>query len=78
MWAEEAFSLWTSMWLNLYEFDTPSFDLIETIRDTFFLVAIIDNDYIRGDGNGGGEGGNGGSGSLWDALLAVGGVQGEE
>lgn len=78
VWAEEAFSLWTSMWLNLYDFDTPSFDLIETIRDTFFLVAIIDNDYIRGDGSGGSGGGNGGSGSLWDALLAVGGVQGEE
>ena len=76
VWAEEAFSLWTSMWLNLYDFDTPSFDLIETIRDTFFLVAIIDNDYIRGDGNGGG--GDGGNGSLWDALLAVGGVQGKE
>ena len=79
VWAEEAFSLWTSMWLNLYDFDTPSFDLIEIIRDTFFLVAIIDNDYIRGDGtgNGGGSGG-GGNGSLWDALLAVGGVQGED
>jgi len=79
VWAEEAFSLWTSMWLNLYDFDTPSFDLIETIRDTFFLVAIIDNDYIRGDNTGGG-GASGGSGSLWDALLAVGGVglQGDE
>ena len=67
------------MWLNLYDFDTPSFDLIETIRDTFFLVAIIDNEYIQGDGTGnGGGGGGGGNGSLWDALLAVGGVQGED
>mmetsp|Transcript_16522 Transcript_16522/g.47426 ORF Transcript_16522/g.47426 Transcript_16522/m.47426 type:complete len:721 (+) Transcript_16522:150-2312(+) len=79
VWAEEAFSLWTSMWLNLYDFDTPSFDLIETIRDTFFLVAIIDNDYIRGGNNGvtnDGGGGDGGNGSLWEALLAVGGVEG--
>ena len=80
VWAEEAFSLWTSMWLNLYDFDTPSFDLIETIRDTFFLVAIIDNDYIRGGNtsNGianGGGGSDGGNGSLWDSLLAVGGVE---
>ena len=51
--------------------------LIETIRDKFFLVAIIDNDFIRGDGGGGG-GGDGANGSLWDALLAVGGVQAEE
>ena len=66
------------MWLNLYDFDTPSFDLIETIRDTFFLVAIIDNDYIRGGNNesaNGGDGSDGGNGSLWDSLLAVGGVE---
>ena len=45
VWAEEAFSLWTSMWLNLYDIDTESYNLIESIRDTFFLVAIIDNDF---------------------------------
>jgi methylenetetrahydrofolate reductase (NADPH) len=45
VWADEAFSLWTSMWLNLYEMDSESYDLIETIRDTFYLVAIIDNDF---------------------------------
>ena len=70
VWAEEAFSLWTSLWLNLYDFDTPSFELIETIRDTYFLVAIIDNDYMASSNGGGGDGG----GSLWNALLAVGGV----
>jgi len=44
-WSEEAFSLWTTLWLKLYDFDTPSYELIETIRDTFFLCAIIDNDF---------------------------------
>lgn len=34
------------MWLNLYEMDSPSYELIEEIRDTYYLVAIIDNDYI--------------------------------
>ena len=51
-WSEEAFSLWTSFWLNLYDFDTPSYELIETIRDTYYLCAIIDNDYVSaGEGN---------------------------
>lgn len=63
VWAEEAFSLWTTMWLNLYEPDSNSYQLIEDIRDTYFLVAIIDNDFIN-DQNGG---------NLWNALLKVGG-----
>lgn len=48
VWAEEAFSLWTTLWSNLYDLDSPSFDLIESIRDQYYLVAIIDNDYISG------------------------------
>ena len=36
------------MWLNLYEYDSASYKLIETIRDTYFLVAIIDNDFSVG------------------------------
>merc|ERR1740124_2028107 len=53
VWAEEAFSLWTSMWLNLYEMDSKSYELIETIRDTYYPVAIIDNDFTAAseDGN---------------------------
>jgi hypothetical protein len=38
--------LWSSMWLNLYDFGTESYELLEEIRDTYFLVAIIDNDYV--------------------------------
>ena len=47
------------MWLNLYEPDSPSYELIENIRDTYYLVAIIDNDYI---------GSKEGS-SLWKKML---------
>ncbi len=47
------------MWLNLYEMDSPSYELVEEIRDTYFLVAIIDNDYINStDGS-----------SLWKKML---------
>jgi hypothetical protein len=49
------------MWLNLYDFDSESYELIEEIRDSYFLVAIIDNDYVSA---------NGGS-ALWDAMLKV-------
>ena len=52
VWAEEAFSLWSSMWLNLYDYESDSYELIETIRDTYYLVAIIDNDFISGDKDG--------------------------
>lgn len=48
------------MWLNLYEMDTPSYDLIEDIRDTYYLVAIIDNDYIGSKNEGS---------SLWKKML---------
>lgn len=51
VWAEEAFSLWTSMWSSLYDIDSDSFDLVETIRDTFYLVAIVDNDFTNPDGS---------------------------
>jgi len=62
VWAEEAFSLWTTMWLDLYEMDSKSYELIETVRDTYFLVAIIDNNFTS----------TGNTGSLWEALLEVG------
>lgn len=62
VWSEEAFSLWTSLWLNLYDFDTPSYELVESIRDTYYLCAIIDNDYISGS-----EKAEGGS-TIWDAM----------
>ncbi|GKY98171.1 hypothetical protein MPSEU_000774900 [Mayamaea pseudoterrestris] len=61
VWAEEAFSLWTTMWLNLYDFDSESYTLIETIRDTYFLCAIIENDYLGADGA---------EPSLWETMLS--------
>ena len=62
-------------WLNLYDFGTPSYELIETIRDTYYLVAIIDNDYIASSSSGGTGGADDGAGNgLWEALLKVGGV----
>lgn len=57
VWADEAFSLWISMWLSLYDYDNPSYAIVEEIHSTYFLCAIIDNDFMRqqapGDSNNG-------------------------
>jgi len=47
-WKTEAFDLWNE-WINLYEEDTPSHQLLKNIQDTYFLVSIVDNDYLAGD-----------------------------
>ena len=52
------------MWLNLYDFDTKSYELIENIRDTYYLVAIIDNNFLAKN--------NGEKGSLFSAMFRVG------
>jgi len=59
VWAEEAFLLWKTMWQNLYESGSVSWELIEDIHDSYFLVAIIDHDFV-GDSN-----------HLWNALLSL-------
>jgi len=48
-WKDEAFALWESQWQNIYTEDTPSWKLIQTIRDTYYLVNVVDNDYVSGD-----------------------------
>ena len=65
VWAEEAFSLWSAMWLNLYDFGSDSYELIKSMRDSYYLVAIIDNDFTSG-------GKDGSTFQLLDSLLAVG------
>lgn len=49
VWKDEAFALWTSVWGNIYEPDSPSYALIEHVQNTFFLVNVVDNDFIHGD-----------------------------
>ena len=51
------------MWLNLYEVETESYNLIESIRDNYYLVALIDNDYVASNDTE--------ESSLWRAMLDV-------
>ena len=59
VWVEEAFLLWKTMWQNLYDIESVSWELIEDIHDSYFLVAIIDHDFVD-DPN-----------YLWNALLSL-------
>lgn len=47
VWSREVFPLWTKCWASLYDDETDSAELLYKIHDTFFLVAIIDNDYYE-------------------------------
>lgn len=47
IWKDEAFELWHSQWAKIYDEGSVSRQVIETIHDTFFLVNIVDNDYIN-------------------------------
>jgi len=46
VWSQEAFQLWTDAWASLYDDETESSALLYDIHDTYYLVAIIDNEYI--------------------------------
>lgn len=48
-WKREAFALWLSHWLAIYEEDTPSHDTVSDIHDGYYLVNVVDNDFIGGD-----------------------------
>jgi len=38
--------LWTTIWASIYDDESASNALLHSIHDTYFLVAIIDNDYV--------------------------------
>merc|ERR1719498_1558211 len=47
-WKDEAFALWNE-WVDLYDDGTPSRKLLQDVRDSYYLVNIVDNDFVRGD-----------------------------
>jgi len=51
VWSEEAFSLW-EIWADAYDEGSESFELLETVSDTFFLCALVDDDYVGGEEEG--------------------------
>ncbi len=49
IWKDEAFALWKSQWQSIYEKDSKSWNLLQEIHDSFYLVTVVDNDFINGD-----------------------------
>lgn len=48
IWKDEAFALW-QQWASLYPVEHQSAKLIDDISNTYFLVNIVENDYINGN-----------------------------
>ena len=48
-WKDEAFKGWLEKWAPIYEQDSPSQAFLKNVHDTFYLVNVVENDYIGGD-----------------------------
>ncbi|HJL63194.1 MAG TPA: hypothetical protein QGH36_03220, partial [Candidatus Marinimicrobia bacterium] len=49
IWKDEAFSLWMNDWASIYEAKSESYELIKEIYNTYYLVNVVDNDFVDGD-----------------------------
>jgi len=49
VWKDEAFSLWLSEWACLYNDESKSAELIYDIHNTYYLVNVVDNNFVNGD-----------------------------
>lgn len=49
VWKDEAFSLWLKNWAVIYEPDSRASALIHSVHDNYFLVSVVDNDFMHGN-----------------------------
>ncbi|EPS72282.1 methylenetetrahydrofolate reductase [Genlisea aurea] len=49
VWKDEAFEIWSKGWAKLYPDNDPSRKILEEVRKNYYLVSLVDNDYINGD-----------------------------
>jgi methylenetetrahydrofolate reductase (NADPH) len=49
IWKDEAFSHWCDIWGLIYGIGTPSYEFLKGVQETFYLINIVDNNYISGD-----------------------------
>ncbi|KAI6698967.1 hypothetical protein NL676_019086 [Syzygium grande] len=49
VWKDEAFEIWSRGWACLYPEGDPSQKLLQEIQSSFFLVSLVDNDYMKSD-----------------------------
>ncbi|CAH3157882.1 unnamed protein product [Porites evermanni] len=48
-WKDEAFALWKHQWGSIYPEKSKSREVIDTIHSTYYLVNLVDNDYVAGN-----------------------------
>ncbi|KAJ3669115.1 hypothetical protein LUZ60_011065 [Juncus effusus] len=49
VWKNEAFEIWMRVWADLFLEDDPSRRIIEQVQGSYYLVSLVDNDYVEGD-----------------------------
>lgn len=49
VWKDEAFEIWSRSWASLYLEGDSSRKLLEEVQSSYYLVSLVDNDYINGD-----------------------------
>lgn len=49
VWKDEAFALWQSQWAAIYPKTSPAPGVLQQVHQTFYLVNIVDNDFVHGD-----------------------------
>ncbi|KAL2922405.1 Methylenetetrahydrofolate reductase 2 [Bienertia sinuspersici] len=49
IWKDEAFEIWSRSWAQLYPEGDSSKKLLEQVQNSYYLVSLVDNDYINGD-----------------------------
>lgn len=48
-WAEECFNLWRTRWIDFVEEGSASRLFLEKCYNTYWLVNLVDNDFVQGD-----------------------------
>ncbi|KAG8098742.1 hypothetical protein GUJ93_ZPchr0013g33865 [Zizania palustris] len=49
VWKDEAFEIWSRGWACLFPEDDSSREILDKVQKSYFLVSLVDNDYINGD-----------------------------
>lgn len=49
VWKDEAFDLWQTHWGSLYPPQSQSRAIITDIQDSYYLINLVDNDFVRGN-----------------------------
>ncbi|CAI8055832.1 Methylenetetrahydrofolate reductase, partial [Geodia barretti] len=49
IWKDEAFMLWGTHWASLYSPESTSHHIISHIQNTYYLVNLVDNDFVSGN-----------------------------